>query len=183
MKIITDKDLMKTFESCVYTNPEQKNEDRLFLRELIEETPSSGAIPYSLSDNAGGMKFVLGEDGAFREYKEPYATIDIESEESYEKLEEIIREYNDSHSGNTASNGSRWIPVSERYPKEEEYILLSFENFSIPAIGRYESDDQGGAFYIGDEENSCVSQDLIVNAWMPLPVQYREDGVKNESSM
>ena len=32
----------------------------------------------------------------------------------------------------------RWIPVSERLPKSGEYILLSFENFSLPVVGRYE---------------------------------------------
>lgn len=28
----------------------------------------------------------------------------------------------------------RWIPVSERLPKSGEYILLSFENFSLPVM-------------------------------------------------
>lgn len=43
-----------------------------------------------------------------------------------------------------------WIPASEA-PKTGEYILLSFENFSVPMVGRYEEDKNGGAFYIGDE--------------------------------
>ena len=30
------------------------------------------------------------------------------------------------------------------------------------------------AFYIGDEDESCVSQDMIVNEWMPLPMCYEE---------
>lgn len=62
-----------------------------------------------------------------------------------------------------------WIPVSERLPRDDKYILLSFENFTIPQIGRYETDDDGGAFYIGDDDKTCVQQDLFVNAWMPLP--------------
>lgn len=32
----------------------------------------------------------------------------------------------------------QWIPVSERLPKSGKYILLSFENFSLPVVGRYE---------------------------------------------
>lgn len=28
----------------------------------------------------------------------------------------------------------QWIPVSERLPKSGEYILLSFENFSLPVM-------------------------------------------------
>lgn len=31
----------------------------------------------------------------------------------------------------------KWIPIEEQIPKEDEYILLSFENFSIPVIGRF----------------------------------------------
>ena len=68
----------------------------------------------------------------------------------------------------------KWIPAEEP-PKNDKYILLSFENFSVPQVGRYEEDECGGAYYLGDEEKSCISQDLIVNAWMPLPKAYRED--------
>ena len=31
-----------------------------------------------------------------------------------------------------------WIPVSEKLPDEDEYVLMSFENFTLPIIGRYE---------------------------------------------
>ena len=31
-----------------------------------------------------------------------------------------------------------WIPVEERLPDNAKYILLSFTNFSLPSIGRYE---------------------------------------------
>lgn len=68
----------------------------------------------------------------------------------------------------------KWIPAEEP-PKNDKYILLSFENFSVPQVGRYEEDQGGGAYYLGDEEKSCISQDLIVNAWMPLPKAYRDD--------
>ncbi len=73
---------------------------------------------------------------------------------------------------NVGNNG--WIPVEECLPDNSEYILLSFANFSIPLVGRYEEDSDGGAFYVGDEEDSCVSQDLFVNAWQPLPEPYRK---------
>jgi len=68
----------------------------------------------------------------------------------------------------------KWTPAEEP-PADEGYILLSFENFGIPLVGRYEEDEEGGGiFYLGDEEASCISQDLIVNAWMPLPEPYEE---------
>ena len=37
-----------------------------------------------------------------------------------------------------------WIPVEERLPEEDEYVLMSFENFTLPIIGRYEKDNDGG---------------------------------------
>lgn len=67
-----------------------------------------------------------------------------------------------------------WIPCDERYPDTDEYILLSFENFSIPIIGRYEEDVEGGAFYAGDEEETLASHGLVVNAWRGLPEPYSE---------
>ena len=71
------------------------------------------------------------------------------------------------------SSGS-WIDVDQKLPEDDKYILLSFSNFSVPAIGRYEVDEEGcGAFYIGDELETCISQDLFVNAWQPLPDPYR----------
>lgn len=69
-----------------------------------------------------------------------------------------------------------WIPVDWRLPEADDYILVSFSNYTLPDIGRYESDkDGGGAFFPGDEERSYASFRLFVNAWMPLPEPYKED--------
>ena len=54
-----------------------------------------------------------------------------------------------------------------------DYILLSFSNFSVPQVGRYEQDEEGGAFYVGDDTETCASQDIYVNAWMPLLQCYK----------
>lgn len=70
---------------------------------------------------------------------------------------------------------SKWIPVTDHYPASDDYILLSFSNFSLPLVGRYEEDENGGAFYIGDDDSTCVSEELFVNAWMPLVKPYREE--------
>ena len=75
---------------------------------------------------------------------------------------------------NVWSNG--WIPVEEELPETDKYILLSFSNFSIPCVGRYEEDENGGAFYVGDDDETCVSQDMFVNAWMHLPSPYQSKG-------
>lgn len=75
-------------------------------------------------------------------------------------------------------NDNQWIPVTEKYPEDDKYILLSFKNFSVPVIGRYEQDENGGAFYAGDEDVTLVSQDLFVNAWQPLPEIYKSQEEK-----
>ena len=72
----------------------------------------------------------------------------------------------------------RWIPVTERLPETSDYILVSFSNFTVPLVARYEEDNEGGAFYPGDDDKSFVSTGIFVNAWMPLPEPYREDESK-----
>ena len=70
---------------------------------------------------------------------------------------------------------SNWIPCdSGEYPKNNDYVLISFSNLNITTIGRYEEDEDGGAFYLIDAEESCVSHNLFVNAWQPLPEPYKE---------
>lgn len=68
----------------------------------------------------------------------------------------------------------QWIPVTEQLPEPETYALVSFSNFSLPIIGRYDENEEGGVWFAGDEDEPLVSQDMFVNAWMPLPEVYRE---------
>lgn len=71
---------------------------------------------------------------------------------------------------------SQWIPITERLPECDDYILISFENFSLPDIGRYEVDSEGnGTFYPGDMDYSYLSIGIIVNAWQPLPASYNPE--------
>ena len=95
-------------------------------------------------------------------------TIHREQYKGMRMAEDIIRKY--------ANDG--WISVEEQLPEDARYILLSFANFTLPMVGRYENNEDGsGAFYLGDcdEEDTCVNQDLFVNAWMPLPGPYRPE--------
>lgn len=57
-----------------------------------------------------------------------------------------------------------WRSLDE-LPKEDEYILISFSNYSLPDIGRIED----GVFYPGDDTKSFKEYGLIVNGWRPLP--------------
>lgn len=82
------------------------------------------------------------------------------------------------------SKNDGWIPVedAEHTPENESYVLVSFSNFSLPDIARYEKNDEGGTYYPGDDDDSYLKYGLFVNAWMPLPELYREDIKTNEGS-
>ena len=80
-------------------------------------------------------------------------------------------EGHDKHLIRNERNG--WIPCSDP-PKDDRYVLLSFDNFSVPMVGRYEEDEKGGSYYIGDEMEPCVTQDIFVNAWQPLPLPFKD---------
>lgn len=87
---------------------------------------------------------------------------------------DMIEQIKDDLEQDEKENG--WIPVDEKLPDPDKYILVSFEDFPIPMIGRYTvDDDDGGTFRVGDEDESFVEHDLYVNAWMPLPKPYKED--------
>ena len=71
---------------------------------------------------------------------------------------------------------NNWIDINDRLPDTGKYVLVSFENVTLPDIGRYETDSDGsGAFYPGDEDASYASFGIFVNAWMPLPEIYRRE--------
>ena len=66
--------------------------------------------------------------------------------------------------------------MTEKLPEPETYILVSFDNFTLPDIATYRVDDDGrGAFYQGDEDYTYLSVGFYVNAWMPLPEPYRSE--------
>lgn len=120
-----------------------------------------------LNNPEEGILLVLNDDGVAEVYDDTYdITIHCDSKESQDRATAMLK------------NCMRWIPVEERLPENSDYVLLSFDNFSLPRIGRYEMDeDGGGAWYLGDcdEEDTCVANDLFVNAWMPLPKPYRPE--------
>lgn len=88
-----------------------------------------------------------------------------------EEARKIVEKYKDD---------TGWIPVEQRLPETDDYILLSFANASLPQIGRYEETDDGGAFYIGDDGKSLISYGLFVDTWMPLPDPYQQEDKESE---
>lgn len=151
------------------------------LREMADYWKSNGFEPQNAlrkaADTIEALSEKLAEENKKQssrycgEEKQLIEAMAEEIENCYSReteLSERARDYLDK----TDYDGG-WIPCSERLPKNDNYILLSFENFSVPLVGRYESNEDGGVFYVGDETESCISQDIIVNAWQPLPESYK----------
>lgn len=109
------------------------------------------------------MTLVQNKDDTFGAYDDTYdLVIHCETEDEQKKVIERLKSTN-------------WIPVSERLPDPDKYILVSFENFSVPIIGRYTvDDDDNGTFRVGNEDDSFSEHDLYVDAWMELPKCYKE---------
>lgn len=111
-----------------------------------------------------GIMLIQNKDGELEKYDDTYdVVIHCDSKEERQKVVGMLK-----------NKIMDWIPISERLPDPDEYILLSFENFTMAAIGRYEKQEDGsGNFYEGDEERTLLSFGLYVNAWMPLPEPYK----------
>ena len=95
-----------------------------------------------------------------------------------DELVQRLAEYENTGMEPECMKKNEWIPVVEKLPETADYVLVSFKNFSLPAIGRYEVDDEGdGAWYLQgcDDGDTCCSAGLFVNAWMPLPEAYKEE--------
>ena len=111
------------------------------------------------------MNIIIDENGVADVYDDTYdIVIHCESEEDQKDAELALK------------NVRRWIPVTKRLPEPETYILVSFDNFTLPDIATYRVDDDGsGAFYPRDEDYTYLSVGFYVNAWMPLPEPYTEE--------
>ena len=92
-----------------------------------------------------------------------------------QELVDRLAMYEDREDAKNTNVLGKWIPCSEKLPEDESYILVSFENATMPDIARYEENDEGGTFYPGDDEKSYSSYGIFVNAWMPLSEPYREE--------
>lgn len=112
-----------------------------------------------------GIKFFINKDGVADVYDDTYdIVIHCENEEDQKDAKEALKEIR------------RWIPVTEKLPEPETYILVSFDNFTLPDIATYRVDDDGsGAFYPSNEDYTYLSVGFYVNAWMPLPGVYRAE--------
>ena len=59
------------------------------------------------------------------------------------------------------------------------YLISIFQSSQSQPLEDMTEDEEGGAWFIGDETESLVSQDMFVNAWMSLPEPYRAEVEEN----
>lgn len=107
-------------------------------------------------DLANDLKWIMG-DGSNGEDLDEYAHVGNTIRETFNDQEWY----------------QGWIPISEKFPENNEEVLLSFENLETTAVGRYEEDEEGGAFYLSNDTITCSNHGMFVNAWMPLPKPYK----------
>lgn len=69
----------------------------------------------------------------------------------------------------------KWIPISERVPKDGERVLTSFENCNFILSSRYLIKSDGSGVFWVPGYGTANELGLKVNAWMTAPSAYRED--------
>ena len=86
----------------------------------------------------------------------------------FDKANQII------HDALLVDAGQRWIPCSERLPKRDELVLVTYKTTDRIHLCKYIDDGSENPWwsYIDD----CCAWNNVVLAWMPLPEPYREDG-------
>ena len=56
------------------------------------------------------------------------------------------------------------------FPDDERNVLVSFSNFDLSIIGQWRVDESGaGCWYLGDTEETFLSEGLFVDGWWELP--------------
>jgi hypothetical protein len=120
-----------------------------------------------------GIMLSIGEDGIARAYDDTYdITIHCESSEEQEEVRKALE------------NFPRWIPCSERLPKDKRQVLVYARSVHY-ALAKYDEMRNADGTY----KKQWVTFDAWkpfytikeVIAWMPLPEPYWE-GLKDERS-
>lgn len=72
---------------------------------------------------------------------------------------------------------SRWIPVKEKLPEDEQNVLFSTKTGRV-YCGKYYDDDSANQWYSDSDKQRAWNN--VVNAWMPLPEPYTEEREEQE---
>ena len=107
---------------------------------------------------------------AFEDYMKASLPINAKIEEKAKKALEELKKGLDPGWISVMDGDGEMPKVDEDGYSEE--LLLSFENADFVCLGQYRVDEEGGAFYAGDDADPLTSIGLIVNAWAPRPKRY-----------
>lgn len=92
----------------------------------------------------------------------------------YEQALYEIREMLEQDLHNDLHNAWQYHSAEDP-PEDDRYILLEFENFSVPFVGYYEcNENDGGAYYDGDNEKPLIDYGIRVRGWWELPEPLKE---------
>lgn len=166
---VNEEDDFLDGEECYENGRVQgRYEELVVCQEIIRSHMDDGKDINVNNSDAPYITITLNENGVAEVYDDTYdVTVHCESEEEQERVVGILERY------------PGWIPVedTEHTPEDESYVLVSFSNFPLPDIARYEENDEGGTYYPGDDEDSYLKYGLFVNAWMPFPEQYKSEDI------
>ena len=101
------------------------------------------------------------ETGLWEEYKEPYMTIECQTEEDYLQLEKILDYW---------KNRPQWISVKDRLPEANgTYLIFTRVHFTPDHVDEIDYYD-GIEISVYSKEFGFMSKNgLFAKAWMSLP--------------
>lgn len=67
---------------------------------------------------------------------------------------------------------SKWIPISERLPEDEQEVIYSTKTGRVYS-GKYIDDGGRSTWY--SYKDDARAWNNVVTAWMPLPDPYKEE--------
>lgn len=107
------------------------------------------------------------ENQLIRETRTPITvSYDVSEKMTKSAIERTVAKWKDR-----LEQESRWIPISERLPKQFETVILSTDKDEV-FIGDYLGKMNDGSDCFDDNDGMAWEGNVV--AWMPLPQAYRE---------
>ena len=96
--------------------------------------------------------------------------IEVDKDELQKALKYDRQQYEKGFNDGYEASTTRWIPCSERLPKEETDVLIQWGEHSDMSTARM----RDGKWYIHGIFLQHISNPEVINAWKSLPKPYKE---------